>query len=554
MSSRALVLQGGGPLGAYEAGAFRVLHDWFSKQRSDKNFFDVIAGTSIGAINAAIIVSYVKERRKKGFGISESWKGSANKLENFWEHVSSDPQISYMWSYHWINWDKRHRTDRNNASKEAARRYYVTKELLWSGAKRVFSAPEIIYDEKFFDQSNIGHRYSNKPLQDTIQGKKDAEGFAKFPIATKVNDDEPRLLLVSVDVQEGATVAFDSYDDKDGSRVSEYGGYGTRFARGTKEEYEHAIRYDDGIMLEHVMASASVPLFYDFQRVPKKYDYTRSKRGLEQDSTSDNSRPFWDGALLSNTPLRELISEHTLFWKEKIGLEKNVVDAIWEGKKTEKVPDLDIYIVNIWPRKENDIPRDEDLTKDRMFDIIGCDKTEYDLKVATLVTDYIDLTLELIRLAKDKHIPKDDVTEILEKLAKSRFRTGKPRSYVDLLKGKFDVNEVLRIERRDDRHSISNKWADWSSMTISGLLDEGKKDTLSKLIDRLKDIVNNDSLSINVKDRLIVPLTHAKDILDHDAPSYYDDVWIQLTKFIEQVDIEGTQRRLNKEKVAMLRP
>ena len=556
MSSRALVLQGGGPLGAYEAGVFTVLHDWFSKQKSDKNFFDVIAGTSIGAINAAIIVSYVKERRKKGFGLSESWKGSANKLENFWEYVSSDPQISYMWSYHWIDWDERHRTDCDVASKEAARRYYGTKELLWSGAERVFSAPNIVHDEKFFDQSNIGHLYSNKPLMDTIQGKEGADGFAKFPIAKSVDDDEPRLLLISVDVEEGATVAFDSYADKDGSRVSEYGEYGTRFGRGTKEEYEHAIRYDEGIMPEHVMASASVPLFYDFQRVPKKYDYARAKRGLEQDSTSDNSRPFWDGALLSNTPLRELISEHTLFWKEKkkIVLE-NPLDAIWEGKKEgKKVPDLDIYIVNVWPTKEKGIPRDQDLTKDRMYDIMGCDKTEYDLKVATLVTDYIDLTLELIRLARDKRIPKDDVTKILEKLAKSKFRTGKQRRYKDLLKGKFDVNEVLRIERRDDSDSISNKWADWSSMTIFKLVDEGKKDTLTKLIDRLMVIVDKDSLSSNVKDRLIVPLTRAKDALDDDRPSYYDNVWIQLTKFIEQVDIEGTQSRLNKEKVAMLRP
>lgn len=542
MSSRALVLQGGGPLGAYEAGVFRVLHDWFSKQKNDKNFFDVIAGTSIGAINAAIIVSYVKERRKKGFGISESWKGSANKLENFWKYVSSDPQISYMWSYHWINWDKRHNIDPKAASKEAARRYYITKELLWSGAERVFSAPDIIYDDKFFDQSNIGHRYSNEPLKDTMQGKESVEDFAKFPIATEVDDNEPRLLVISVDVLEGATVAFDSYADEDGSRVSKYGEYGTRFGRGTKEEYEHAIRYDDGIKLEHVMASASLPLFYDYTTI--------------KESNSNSLRYFWDGALLSNTPLRELISEHTLFWKEKkkkIALE-DPFDAIWEGKKTQKVPDLDIYIVNVWPTKENEIPSDEDLTKDRMYDIMGCDKTVYDLKVATLVTDYIDLTSELIRLAKGKRIPKDDITEILNKQAKSKFRTGKPRKYVDLLEGKFDVNEVLGIERKDDPDSISNKWADWSSMTISRLLDEGKRDTLSKLIDRLKDIVEKDGLSSNVKDRLIAPLTHAKDVLDDDRPSYYDNVWIQLTKFIEQVDIEGAQGRLKKEDIAMLRP
>jgi NTE family protein len=540
MSSRALVLQGGGPLGAYEAGVFRVLHDWFSKQKSDKNFFDVIAGTSIGAINAAIIISYVKERRKKGFGISESWKGSADKLENFWEYVSLDPQISYMWSYHWINWDSRYNINPKVASKEAARRYYVTKELLWSGAERVFSVPEIIYDEKFFDQSNIGYRYSNKPLKDTIQGKEGTEGFAKFPIETKFDDSEPRLLVISVDVQEGATVAFDSYPDKDGSRKTEYGRYGTGFGEGIKEEYEHVIRYNDGVRLEHVLASASVPLFYDYTVI--------------NESNSGSPRYFWDGALLSNTPLRELISEHTLFWKEKIDIE-NPVDALWEGKKEEKVPDLDVYIVNVWPTKEDNIPHDQDLTKDRMYDIMGCDKTDYDLKVATIVSDYMDLTLELIRLAKDKHIPKEEVSKILNKLAKSRFRTGKPRMYIDLLKGKFDVNEALRIERYDDHHSISNKWADWSGITISSLLEEGKKNALTKLIDRLIDLVDKDNnLTSNIKNKLIVPLTRAKDALIDDRPSYYDNVWVQLTKFIEQVDIEARQGRLNKEKVALLRP
>lgn len=538
MSSRALVLQGGGPLGAYEAGVFRVLHDWFSKQRSDKNFFDVIAGTSIGAINAAIIVSYVKERRKSGFGISESWKGSANKLENFWEYVSSDPQISYMWSYHWINWDTLHNINPEAASKEAARRYYVTKELLWSGAERVFSAPGIIYDEKFFDKSNIGHRYSNKPLKDTIQGKKGIEGFASFPIATNVDDGEPRLLVISVDVQEGATIAFDSYPDKDGSRKSEYGRDESRLGEGTKEEYKHLIRYDDGIRLEHVMASASVPLFYDYTVI--------------NEPSSGSPRYFWDGALLSNTPLRELISEHTLFWKEKIGL-GNPLDVLWEGRKVEEVPDLDVYILNVWPTKENDIPHDQDLTKDRMYDIMGCDKTDYDLKVATLVSDYMDLTLELVRLAKGKRISKEEVSKVLNKEGKSRFRTGKPRKYADLLKGKFHVNEVLRVERRDDLHSISNKWADWSSITVASLLEEGKKDALTKLIDRLIDLVNTISGDV-IKNRLIAPLNHARHALAAGRPSYYDNVWVQLTKFIEQVDIEETQGGLNKEKAALLRP
>ena len=65
----ALVLQGGGALGAYQAGAFEALADggycpqWF-------------AGISIGAINAAIICGNPPEKRVRS-------------LRAFWEEVTS---------------------------------------------------------------------------------------------------------------------------------------------------------------------------------------------------------------------------------------------------------------------------------------------------------------------------------------------------------------------------------------------------------------------------------------------------------------------------------
>jgi len=59
---RALVFQGGGSRGAYEAGVFHVLYHWIKKDLSeDENIFDIIAGTSIDAINASIIVNYFLE-------------------------------------------------------------------------------------------------------------------------------------------------------------------------------------------------------------------------------------------------------------------------------------------------------------------------------------------------------------------------------------------------------------------------------------------------------------------------------------------------------------
>ena len=65
---RALVLQGGGSLGAYEAGSYRALYEFLSNRdkgqgKNGNPTFDIIAGTSIGAINAAVLVSYVVENQ-----------------------------------------------------------------------------------------------------------------------------------------------------------------------------------------------------------------------------------------------------------------------------------------------------------------------------------------------------------------------------------------------------------------------------------------------------------------------------------------------------------
>jgi NTE family protein len=64
-----LVLQGGGALGAYQAGVFEALHDAEIEP-------DWVAGISIGAINSALIAGNPPERR-------------VSRLEEFWQLVSS---------------------------------------------------------------------------------------------------------------------------------------------------------------------------------------------------------------------------------------------------------------------------------------------------------------------------------------------------------------------------------------------------------------------------------------------------------------------------------
>src|ERR1700716_2798113 len=68
-AQRVLVLQGGGALGSYQAGAYQALchHDFEPEW---------IAGISIGAINAAIIAGNPREKR-------------AERLKEFWEMISA---------------------------------------------------------------------------------------------------------------------------------------------------------------------------------------------------------------------------------------------------------------------------------------------------------------------------------------------------------------------------------------------------------------------------------------------------------------------------------
>lgn len=140
-TQRALVLQGGGALGAYDAGVFQAIYNKLSKEdkqngNNRRALFNVVAGTSSGAMNAAILVSHVKE---KG-----TWEGSVEKLNAFWEYVSTDPDLSYHYLYYtnkkdWIaQWDIQKELYPNTATGEIARRYYSAKQFLCTGVPRVY--------------------------------------------------------------------------------------------------------------------------------------------------------------------------------------------------------------------------------------------------------------------------------------------------------------------------------------------------------------------------------------------------------------------------------
>lgn len=456
---RALILQGGGSLGAYESGAFSAAYSFLKYQNmeqktTDRPIFDIVAGTSIGAINAAILVSYVTENK--------TWEGSAEKLTEFWNYISTESMsdkfsgpMTEWWNY-WRQFFK------SAATSEAARRYYSSMEFTIWGVPKVFSPPHTTPDTKFFDISNRWYRYSNQYMKESL------EKFAKFPIATSYDENQPRLILTAVDVMDGKPVVFDSYAKEDGTRKTEYGRYITNKDTSHNENddsigigFEHIIRYQKGITSDHVLASAAVPVSYDY--VPLEAESYNSKtKNYEQET-----RYFWDGGLLANTPLVELVILHRQYWYKIKGLK-------------DSVPKLGILLINLHPSRIDKVPWDFDGVVNRNMDIIFADKSERDENVILLFSDFVDLSKKLIDIAKSQGVKQEIIDELLDDRPASHGKLHgiKPGQYRNMVEGQFNIGEVIRIEREFSEHETSKKIFDFSSNTIKQLLQNGYDDVV----------------------------------------------------------------------------
>ena len=487
---RALVFQGGGSLGAYEAGVFHVLYHWIKSrledddkdENKDENIFDIIAGTSIGAINASIVVNCFLENKYRDKDKSNSnnnklkyWQGTPERLLDFWKKVSSystffDRYLDSAKFFLDLNRGISEKIfpyfNQYIATGESFRRYYSTKNRILYGEPSVFFPlffPPLATPlfNKFFDYffpSAFWFQYSNRPLKDSIL--EDAKKIIEYNLEIdEEREKDPRLLLIAVDIKDAKTKTFDSYSSS------------------------------TPIKIDHILASAAVPINYSYVEI--------------------DGQKYWDGGILSNTPVRELLSEHSLYWTQKREQEdkekeeeNKIVYPEWQGYydkvKENNIPNLDIYIVNLFPAsEENDkIPSlyDYDLTKEREKDIRFHDETEYDIKLAKSISDYHDFVEEMTKLAKEAieeikedkekvNKLKDKFEEIINTQQRTPAREGKkPRFYYDLIGKRFDINDVLKIQRKDDTHTISDKIFDFSSQTILNLISEGEKDAIDEII------------------------------------------------------------------------
>jgi NTE family protein len=458
---RALVLQGGGSLGAYEAGAYKGLYEWLSDKdkregKEQSITFNIIAGTSIGAMNAAVLTSHVVE--------NSTYEGSTEKLIEFWEYLSKESRIEAN-PYFEKWWDYWHGISKTFASGEAARRYYSAKEFALFGVPNVFSPLTPILDGKFFDLSNIWYRFSNNPL------KRSLEKFAKFPIGTNHENNQPRLILVAVDVASGLPVIFDSYPKEDGSRKTEYGNYIKEQNRDVG--FEFVMRYDEGITAEHVIASGSLPVNFEYAKLEVECcNFAPNSMQVEMQKTTARSntdyrkemRYFWDGGLMANTPLSQLVLLHRRYWYLQRGLK-------------DKVPALGVCVINVHPTRQEEIAEDHDGILNRNNDIAFSDRSHKEEEVLLLLSDYVDLVTELIKLAKEKGAKDEVINNLMNQQTPYHGQLLKPRRYKEIVEGRFAIEEIVRIERKNTQDTISDKTFDFSVGTIKELLREGYNDT-----------------------------------------------------------------------------
>jgi NTE family protein len=209
-----LVLQGGGALGAYQAGAYETLCEageiptW-------------VAGTSIGAVNGAIVAGNPPERR-------------VQRLREFWERVSS----------RLLAWPL--------SNDDNSRRIFneTSAVLVAAGGAPGFFEPRIppavLMPQGTPEAISL---YDTEPLRATL------EEFVDFDL---LNSGAVRLSVGAVQVLSGNMKYFDTEKMRIGP--------------------------------EHIMASGALPPGFP----PIEID----------------GQPYWDGGLVSNTPL-EFVLERT---------------------------------------------------------------------------------------------------------------------------------------------------------------------------------------------------------------------------------------------------
>ena len=173
-----LVLQGGGALGAYQAGVYEALAEIDLE-------LDWVAGISIGAVNAAIIAGNTPKER-------------VSKLKGFWESITANPLLDWAAS-------SEHLAPQGNLARSIFNQMSASFALV-AGAANFYEPRTPL---PFFQpEGTMGATsfYSMGKLKTTL------ERFIDFD---RINSKEMRLSVGAVNVRTGNFTYFDNKQQDD---------------------------------------------------------------------------------------------------------------------------------------------------------------------------------------------------------------------------------------------------------------------------------------------------------------------------------------------------
>ena len=378
-----LVLQGGGSLGAFACGVFKAL--------VKKNIrIDIAAGTSIGAVNAAIIVGSKSDHPEKD-------------LEDFWiEIAESNPMLlSDTFTFEYDTTARRYITKKISSASANAAIFGVPKMFVprWQSSWNWEKNASLLKEEKglqYFDPRSWTYIYDHSPLAKTLDKYID---YKKLNLAA-TQEGLPsvlHLIITAVDVMTSKPLVFDN----------------------TKIE----------ITAKHILASSGYPIY--------GFPWIEVEDGVYA----------WDGSLLSNTPVREVISVSP----------RN---------------DKNIFIVENYPRKIHTLPSNMAEVESRAKDIIFCDKNMDNIKMSKLITRHIHLI--------------ENLYEVFEKFDQSKLDP----EFVKKIKTEYntlidnygaEIRSVTRVIRSEIESPSILQNADFSPKTIKELISQGERKTMEKL-------------------------------------------------------------------------
>jgi NTE family protein len=382
-----LVLQGGGSLGAFACGVFKAL------VKKDIRI-DIAAGTSMGAVNAAIIVGSKTDHPERD-------------LEEFWLEIAESNHTiipdTYLLYYDSISGKyipKQISSASANAAIFGVPKMFVprwwslqpTDQGILSDGEEDGTQPPY-----FTDPRSWTYVYDHSPLAKTLDKYVD---YKKLNLAA-TKEELPqirRLIITAVDVMTSRPLIFDN----------------------TKME----------IKAKHILASSGYPIY--------GFPWVEVEKGLYG----------WDGSLLSNTPVREVLSASP----------RN---------------DKNIFIVENYTRNIHRLPSNMAEVESRAKDILFSDKNMENIKMSKLITRQIQL-IERLYEVFDKLVDKSKLDDNEVEKIKSEYNT---------LIGNYGavIKSVTRIVRTELESPSMLQNADFSPQTIKELIVQGERKTLEEL-------------------------------------------------------------------------